>query len=653
MVITMTNDKVTVIDITEQKYEEALLNNSLSEYNNKIIYECDKLKYVPIKMQIELNKRNLNINSYYYDNGKTMIKKMVDSILAINYYEDENHKLWPSKEYYLNKQNTLSLDYSKSELIELDSKLNRCDHIKNILSENKYDEFIRLYNSIEYRESKRKLFNYEINSSTLSRFHNVKTKGKLIVRKSIKKLTANQLVGCIYYMAAPAGLTENDEIKYFSKKYGISRLDVDEINKIFRRLLRNNKQKASELSALDRYNYLNDAVREFVQNIYNDMNFLGTKKNNIISDETKTWRLLKATFLKECGYTLPDYDDSWHDFSEITIDDRIYNDGVITPLVLENQKSNSDVSIIENRRFFSREVIGDLIPHTPRYIRLPLEESGFEINEEEAGDLNIVDEDEFVEAINAFERSDSALIDEYSDDSEIEEVKMDGVVGNMESRRDFEEMHEIFATDDLFDGEIDSDLILEETVQSTIDTSDLFAGEIDADLSALVENGNNLEEEPQAQENEPDVDTSDLFTDDIDADLTVDMLDDMLGDGLDTDEDVLVDAPPSLQARTEFSSVIESTDDLFAGDIDIDQDTLDREQALQDLFVESNDDILESIIREHQDDLFENVGVVDNPDALMAYGQMGQSSSVIMYENDSNLSFDMDDSPKVKTNRKM
>ena len=92
MVITMTNDKVTVIDITEQQYEEALLNNSLSEYNNKIIYECDKLKYVPIKMQIELNKRNLNINSYYYDNGKTMIKKMVDSILAINFYEDENHK---------------------------------------------------------------------------------------------------------------------------------------------------------------------------------------------------------------------------------------------------------------------------------------------------------------------------------------------------------------------------------------------------------------------------------------------------------------------------------------------------------------------------------------------------------------------------------
>lgn len=653
MVITMTNDKVTVIDITEQQYEEALLNNSLSEYNNKIIYECDKLKYVPIKMQIELNKRNLNINSYYYDNGKTMIKKMVDSILAINYYEDENHKLWPSKEYYLNKQNTLSLDYSKSELIELDSKLNRCDHIKNILSENKYDEFIRLYNSIEYRESKRKLFNYEINSSTLSRFHNVKIKGKLIVRKSIKKLTANQLVGCIYYMAAPAGLTENDEIKYFSKKYGISRLDVDEINKIFRRLLRNNKQKATELSSLDRYNYLNDAVREYVQNIYNDMNFLGTKKNNIISDETKPWRLLKATFLKECGYTLPDYDDSWQDFSDITIDDRIYKDGVITPLVIENQKSNSDVSIIENPRFFSREVIGDLIPHTPRYIRLPLEESGYEINEEEAGDLNIVDEDEFVEAINAFERSDSASIDEYSDDSEIEEVKTDGVVGNMESRRDVEEMHEIFATDDLFDGEIDSDLILEETVQSTIDTSDLFAGEIDADLSAFVENSNNHEEEPQVQGNEPDVDTSDLFTDDIDADLTVDMLDDMLGDGLDTDEDVLVDATPSLQARTEFSSVIESTDDLFAGDIDIDQDTLDREQALQDLFVESNDDILESIIREHQDDLFENVGVVDNPDALMADEQMGQSSSVIMYENDSNLSFDMDDSPKVKTNRKM
>lgn len=702
MVITMTNDKVTVIDITEQQYEAALLNNSLSEYNDKIIYECDKLRYVPIKMQIKLSSYDSNISSYYYDNGKKMVKKMVDSILSIKYYEDEKHNLWPSEEFYLNKQNALSIDYSKSELIELDSKLNRCDHIKNLISSKKYEDFLRLYNSIEYREKKRNQFNYEMSFDLISRFHNIKTKGKLIVRKNNKKLTANQLVGCIYYMAAPAGLTENNELKYFYKKYEITKLDVDEINKIFRRLLRNNKQKAAELSDIDRYNYLNNAVREYVQKLYSDMNFLGTKKNNIISDDTKTWMLLKSLFLKECGFTLPDYNDTWQDFNEIIIDDRIYDNGVITPLVIESQKKDSGRLIDrEQPRFFSREVIAELTPHPRRYITLPLDEGVYPIDEDTAGDLKLLDEDEFMSSINAFERSDSASIDEYTDDVDIQDIKTDGEVGNMDNKLvNDEEMHEIFATEDLFAGEIDSDINVQPKVDDGVpkseDVSDLFAGEIDANLTvdmlddmldgeldedfltdatpslAARANFSNLIDstaglftdeidseinvQPKTSDSKIESeDVSDLFAGEIDADITSVNLEDMLDENLDNDTssdvqedeiDTDIKVSDNGQTKVDFS-------DLFSDEIDEDQDVLDREVALQDLFKESEEDVIEKIKREQQDDLFQNVGVVDNPDILITGDQIEQPSSVIMYEDDNNLSFDMDDNPKIKTNRRM
>ena len=412
--------------------------------------------------------------------------------------------------------------------------------------------------------------------------------------------------------------------------------------------------------------------------------------------------LLKSLFLKECGFTLPDYNDTWQDFSEIIIDDRIYDNGVITPLVIESQKKDSGRLIDQEQpRFFSREVIAELTPHPRRYITLPLDEGVYPIDEDTAGDLKLLDEDEFMNSINAFERSDSASIDEYTDDVDIQDIKTDGEVGNMDNKLvNDEEMHEIFATGDLFAGEIDSDINVQPKVDDGVpkseDVSDLFAGEIDANLTvdmlddmldgeldedfltdatpSLADRANfsnlidstaelftdEIDSEINVQPKTSDSkieseEVSDLFAEEIDADITTANLEDMLDENLDNDTssdvqedeiDTDIKVSDNGQTKVDFS-------DLFSDEIDEDQDVLDREVALQDLFKESEEDVIEKIKREQQDDLFQNVGVVDNPDILMTGDQIEQPSSVIMYEDDNNLSFDMDDNPKIKTNRRM
>lgn len=379
MLVTMTNDSVTVYNLEEQQYLDLLTKtNSSEQLSNSIVLSILKDDYSVMKLYQELGDHLYRINFYYYDNGSAMCRKNITDILDIKYYEDREGKRWPSYEYMEYIKNTVTILPQQASLIELDNKLNKCLHINTIFTPTELIDFKRGYD----QTAETKALPLDIRG----KFYEVPTFSRLILRKNNRKLTSNQLENNIFVIATPTGLTESGKVKYFVSEYKLTKKDCDEVNKIFRKYLKENNIKVDSLSEKDKYSYFDRAVSEHVQNVRGGLEQLNGGTSINLSGNPKTWNEYKATFFSTNGYPLENFSSNWLIFNKTILDARTVSDGFIIPLIIEDyqhnmilnpteaqSKLNTEESVIPDdieQEQVDLEQDDDLFSH-PEYIILP------------------------------------------------------------------------------------------------------------------------------------------------------------------------------------------------------------------------------------------------------------------------------------------
>ena len=201
MLVTMTNDCVTVYSLEEKKYLELLKSiNGKKELEDNVILSILKDDYSPIKLYNQLESSLSRLDFYYYDNGSTMTRKRINDILDIKYYEDKDGKRWPSYEYLEFIQTKAVIPEDQASLIELDDKLNKCSHINTIFMSDELIDFKRCYDQTPETKA--------LSMDIRGKFYEVPSFSRLILRKNNKKLTSAQLENNIFIIVTPSGLTE-------------------------------------------------------------------------------------------------------------------------------------------------------------------------------------------------------------------------------------------------------------------------------------------------------------------------------------------------------------------------------------------------------------------------------------------------------------
>lgn len=345
VVILMTNDSVAVYDISEPDFDELLSKDFLTKNDARLehhkVYEILKAGYTSLKLQQQLGDMLNGIDAYYYDNGSFICKKDITSIDEVQYYEDENGGLWASQEYEQAMHSGVKISLKQAELTSLDNRLNRYSHIQNLLPPSLIEEFKRLYDGEAFIQARRAQFSHCDSPYVINSFYEVPSVSKLIVRNNNKKLTAALLDGNVFLTVAKAGINDAGETKYFVQEYRITKQDIPEINKMFRKYLKEDKLKVDDLTDDERFLYLDRSVREYRKKLINELNGVSAKERTIVSDTTWTWNAYKAAFLAKYGYTVPSLDDSWAPFDQTTIDARTIHNGYIMPITIENYQRDA------------------------------------------------------------------------------------------------------------------------------------------------------------------------------------------------------------------------------------------------------------------------------------------------------------------------
>lgn len=379
MLVTMTNDNVSVYNLEEQQYLELLRQANCSEQlSNSIILSISKDDYSPMKLYNKLGPSLSRLTFYYYDNGSSMSRKGITDIFEIKYYEDKEGKRWPSYEYMEFIKTTVTILPQQVSLIELDNKLNKCLHINTIFTPAELIDFKRGYDQTAETKA--------LPSDIRGKFYEIPTFSRLILRKNKRKITSNQLENNIFVIATPAGLTESGKVKYFVSEYKLTKKDCDEVNKIFRKYLKENNIKVDSLSEIDKYSYFDRAVSEHVQNVRGGLEQLNGGTSINLSGNPKTWNEYKATFFSTHGYPLENFSSNWLIFNKTLVDARTVKDGFIIPLIIEDYQHNmiNDHTNVESKQETEEIMISeDLAPNTedleqdddlfshPEYIILP------------------------------------------------------------------------------------------------------------------------------------------------------------------------------------------------------------------------------------------------------------------------------------------
>lgn len=333
MLVAMTNDCVTVYSLEEKEYLELLKSiNGKKELNNSVILSILKDDYSPIRLYNQLGSSLSRLDFYYYDNGSTMTRKRINDILDIKYYEDKDGKKWPSYEYLEFIQTKAVILEDQASLIELDNKLNKCSHINTIFTSGELIDFKRCYDQTPETKA--------LSMDIRGKFYEVPSFSRLILRKNNKKLTSAQLENNIFIIVTPSGLTERGKVKYLISEYKLTKKDCDEINKIFRKYLKENNVKVDSLSETDKYAYFDRAVLEHVQNVRGGLEQLNGGTSISFGGNSQTWNEYKALFFSTHGYPIENFSSNWLIFSKTILDARTVNNGIIVPLIIENYQYN-------------------------------------------------------------------------------------------------------------------------------------------------------------------------------------------------------------------------------------------------------------------------------------------------------------------------
>ena len=345
MVVALTNDKVYVYDIDEFLYinitsDPDFKSTDLDEYK---VYDLPKGMYTPIRMSKDLGERLARIKFFYYDNGREMVRKEVNDVFDIKYYEDDAGELWASKEYYQYVNSNVSTNIKYAEIIALDNELNACKHLQTLLSLSAIEEFKRYYDS----DSKRQYaeLSSDIRELATGKFYDVTSFGKLILLEDYDKLTSAKLEGNVFVSISPAGITEDGTMKYFYSEYLITYQDTTDITVIFRKLLKEEGLKANLLTDVEKYIYYNRAVLEHTKNIRGELESATNKVALFINSHTYTADELKDNFKLKHGKELPElgtFGIDWLKHITTRLDARNVHNGYIVPLVLEEfQRENT------------------------------------------------------------------------------------------------------------------------------------------------------------------------------------------------------------------------------------------------------------------------------------------------------------------------
>lgn len=333
MLVTMTNDCVTVYSLEEKKYLELLKSiNGKKELEDNVILSILKDDYSPIKLYNQLESSLSRLDFYYYDNGSTMTRKRINDILDIKYYEDKDGKRWPSYEYLEFIQTKAVIPEDQASLIELDDKLNKCSHINTIFMSDELIDFKRCYDQTPETKA--------LSMDIRGKFYEVPSFSRLILRKNNKKLTSAQLENNIFIIVTPSGLTERGKVKYLISEYKLTKKDCDEINKIFRKYLKENNVKVDSLTEKDKYAYFDRAVLEHVQSVRGGLEQLNGGTSISFGGNSQTWNEYKALFFSTHGYPIENFSSNWLIFSKTILDARTVNNGTIVPLIIENYQYN-------------------------------------------------------------------------------------------------------------------------------------------------------------------------------------------------------------------------------------------------------------------------------------------------------------------------
>ena len=344
MVVALTNDRVYVYDIDEFLYINIISgldfkSTDLDEYK---IYDIAKSKYTPLRMSQDLGDQLARINYYYYDNGREMVKKTVNDVFDIKYYEDSAGELWPSKEYYQYVNSNVSTNMKYAEIIALDHELNACKHIQSLLSLTAIEDFKRYYdNTQQYSE-----LSNEAAALAISKYYDVTSYGKLIIIKDKGKLTSAKLEGNVFVSVSPAGIDENGVTRYFYSEFLITKQDTADINIIFRRLLKEEGLKADSMTEQEKYLYYNHAVLEHTKNIRGELESASNKIPQFINNHTYTEEELKNNFKLKHGRELPDLSSmgiEWLKHITTRLDARNVRNGYIVPLIIEEYQREKNI----------------------------------------------------------------------------------------------------------------------------------------------------------------------------------------------------------------------------------------------------------------------------------------------------------------------
>ena len=172
------------------------------------------------------------------------------------------------------------------------------------------------------------------------KFYEVPSFSRLILRKNNKKLTSAQLENNIFIIVTPSGLTERGKVKYLISEYKLTKKDCDEINKIFRKYLKENNVKVDSLTEKDKYAYFDRAVLEHVQSVRGGLEQLNGGTSISFGGNSQTWNEYKALFFSTHGYPIENFSSNWLIFSKTILDARTVNNGTIVPLIIENYQYN-------------------------------------------------------------------------------------------------------------------------------------------------------------------------------------------------------------------------------------------------------------------------------------------------------------------------
>lgn len=348
MVIAMKDDAVKIYNIGEADYLKLVFDDP-----HKLLDKYCVQTYPKNDFSTDLLKGDARLATYYYfDNGFSMIRKDINDINEIEYYLCDG-KLWPSKDYYLHKvKKAPKIVPLNRELTALDYKLDNSVHVRQLFQGEELEDFKAFYD-------KQKI-NAKVSDFLKGKSYNVNTYIKLILNPSKMgkgKLTAQKLKDCLCLIVTPIGITRSGDIKYSISEFLLETY-IDKINSEFIKLKNQNNIKADEMTDNERYDFLETACKEVINNVQTEV--LERTNDLVFSSNGKTWEEYSDTFLMNYAYSLTPIDlNKWKIYKETLIDSRTVHNGSIVPLVEENalNKSASKKKITSVSRMSSAELL--------------------------------------------------------------------------------------------------------------------------------------------------------------------------------------------------------------------------------------------------------------------------------------------------------